>query len=103
MAGLAYLFLPLTGLAAYMKGRDARTRFHGLQAILFGFLWTVALFGCSEVSPLATVVCFGIGGLVWLGLMIPAFFGKDVRLPLVGRLLQRASLEPPGGEVPLEG
>lgn len=98
MAALSYLFLPISGLVAYLKGRKARTRFHGLQAILVGLLWPAALFACSTVSPGATQIAFGIGMLVWLTLLISSAAGGDLRLPFVGAALWRAAHASPGGE-----
>ena len=100
MAALSYLFLPISGLIAYLKGREARTRFHGLQAILVGLLWPAALFACSAVSPGATQVAFLLGALVWLILLISSAAGADLRLPLVGRTLWRAARTPPGSDEP---
>lgn len=101
MVALSYLFLPISGLVAYLKGRKVRTRFHGLQAILVGLLWPAALFTCSAVSPGATQIAFGIGTLVWLTLLISSAMGADLRLPLVGPALWRAAHASPGGEEPV--
>ena len=94
-AGLAYLFLPLTGLLASFKGRSARTRFHGSQAVVIGALWPLALWGASAVSPAATKVVFVIGAIVWLAYMLLALFGGNPRLPFIGRTLQRAAESDP--------
>jgi uncharacterized membrane protein len=101
MAGLAYLLLPISGLIAYFNGTSSRIRFHGLQAILIGFLWPLSLILCSKVTPGATQVAFVVGALVWLALMVPAFFGADPRVPGLGRLLRRAAEEDPAAEVEL--
>lgn len=91
IAGLSYLLLPVSGLFAYLRGRAARTRFHGLQAIALGTLWPVAMLAASKVSATATQIVFAIGALVWLGFMVLAFFGRDPRLPGIGRALKRAA------------
>jgi uncharacterized membrane protein len=101
MAGLAYLFLPVSGLIAYFNGASGRMRFHGLQAVLIGCLWPLSLIICSKVSPGATQVAFVVGALVWLALMVPAFFGADPRLPGIGKLLRSAAENDPSAEVPL--
>jgi uncharacterized membrane protein len=95
MAALAYLFLPITGLIAYFAGRTARVRMHGLQAVVLGIVWPAALYGCSEVSVGAAQAAWAAGGVVWLALMIPAAFGKDVRIPGLGRTLERAARASP--------
>ncbi|CAN5789813.1 hypothetical protein BH18ACT15_BH18ACT15_15440 [soil metagenome] len=97
MAALSYLLLPISGLVAYLKGRKARTRFHGLQAILVGLLWPVALLACSAVSPGATQVAFGAGALLWLTLLVSSAAGADLRLPVVGPALWRVALASPDG------
>jgi uncharacterized membrane protein len=99
MAGLAYLLLPVSGLIAYFNGTSGRIRFHGLQAILIGCLWPLSLILCSKVTPGATQVAFVVGALVWLALMVPAFFGADPRLPGLGKMLQNAAKEDPSSEV----
>ena len=101
MAGVAYLFLPVSGLIAYFNGTTARTRFHGLQAILIGCLWPLSLILCSKVSPGATQTAFVLGGAIWLALMIPTFLGLDPRLPGLGRLLQNAAEDDPSAGVAL--
>ena len=90
-AGLAYLLLPVTGLIASLKGKSARTRFHGSQAIVIGVLWPLGLFAASALSPGASKVAFLVGALVWLGYMLLTLFGGDPKLPLVGRALKEAA------------
>jgi uncharacterized membrane protein len=91
MAGAAYILLPITGLFAYFKGGDARTRFHGLQAIALGFVWPLVLIACSKISPGAAQIAFGGGTLVWLAFVLFTFAGKDPRLPLLGKRLEEAA------------
>ncbi|MDP9067649.1 MAG: hypothetical protein M3N53_04765 [Actinomycetota bacterium] len=97
MAALAYLLLPVSGLAAYLLGADARTRFHGLQAILIGLLWPLALYAASSMSAALTRVVFVAGVTVWLLLIVVAASGRDITLPAVGRYLERLSREDPRG------
>lgn len=89
MAGFAYLLLPVTGALAYFNGSESRMRFHGLQAVLLGILWPALLYAGSAVGSGATrIVAIG-GTLIWLVLMLTAFAGRDLRLPLVGKVLQQ--------------
>jgi uncharacterized membrane protein len=90
-AGLAYLLLPVTGLIALFKGRSARTRFHGLQAIALGALWPLALLGASAISAGASKAVFALGALVWIGFMVLAGVGANPSLPLLGAPLRRAA------------
>lgn len=95
MAALAYLLLPVSGLAAYLKGRSPRVRFHGLQAIALGLVWPAALYGCTFWTPGATQVCAAAGAAVWLGFLAATAFGSNPRLPVAGKFLQRAAREDP--------
>jgi uncharacterized membrane protein len=95
MAALAYVILPISGLLAYFHGSSARMRFHGLQAIAIGALWPLALYGASAISRRASQAVWIAGGLVWLVFMVLAGAGIDARLPVLGRLLQRAAARSP--------
>lgn len=95
MAWLAYLLLPITGLPAFLKGKDARVRFHGLQSIVYGLIWPAALFAAAYISSTATQIVFIAGALVWLALLVLTLTGRDPKLPLVGEFLSRASTAPP--------
>jgi len=92
MAALAYLFPPLTGMLAYSLGRAARVRFHGLQSVVFGFLWPAAVYAGSLAGATGTRVTFALGALAWLGLFALTLAGRDPRLP-GGRRLRSISGE----------
>ena len=95
MAALAYLLLPVSGLAAYLKGTSARVRFHGLQAIALGVVWPAALYACTYLSPGVTQLCAAVGAVIWIGLLVTTALGLNPRLPVAGRYLQRAASEDP--------
>jgi uncharacterized membrane protein len=95
MAALAYLLLPVTGLLAYFNSASARVRFHGLQAVLLGLLWPLAIYGFSALSASAGLVAWAGGAVVWLVLMLSAAAGRDLGIPLVGRYLRRAAEQGP--------
>jgi uncharacterized membrane protein len=95
MAGTAYLLLPITGLIAYFSGRDARVRFHGLQAVAIGLVWPLAMIACSKVTPGATQIAFAAGAVVWLAFLVFTLLGFDPKIPLVGGLLKRAAADDP--------
>ena len=103
MAALAYVLLPVSGLIAYLKGSSPRIRFHGLQAILLGLLWPLALYACAYVSPGATQACFAVGAVVWVLFAGAAAFGADPRVPLVGGSLRRAAAADPRAPAPAPG
>jgi uncharacterized membrane protein len=92
MAGLAYLLLPLSGVIAYFAGGKARTRFHGLQAVLIGAAWPLLLYGASLVGARITQVFFAVGALVWLGFLIGAAIGRDPKIPGVWKALRRLAI-----------
>lgn len=89
MAALAYLLLPVTGLVSYLMGTTARTRFHGLQAILLGLLWAVALYAAALGPAVAVQLAFAAGAFLWLGFLIVTAFGRNPRFPVVGGRLER--------------
>ena len=89
VAAAAYLFLPVTGLVAYLAGRDARTRWHGLQAIAIGLVWPLGLYFAGLGPSVAVRVVFLVGAVVWLGFLVVTGIGRDPRLPIVGSVLER--------------
>jgi uncharacterized membrane protein len=91
VAAFAYVLLPISGLIAYLKGVTARTRFHGLQAIVFGAVWPVVLFAATWTTPLVTQVVGAAGALLWIALIVTTAAGRDLQLPLVGRPLRAAA------------
>jgi uncharacterized membrane protein len=90
MAALAYLLPPLSGLLAYSLGRDRRARFHGLQAVVFGFLWPAAIYIGSLLGPTGTRIAFALGALTWIALFAMTALGRDPLLP-GGRRLRSLS------------
>jgi hypothetical protein len=86
VAALAYLVPPISGLIAYLRAPDMRTRAHGLQAIAFGLLWPVLLYGGSALSERATQVVFAVGAILWLTLGIAAGLGRGVMVTFFERL-----------------
>jgi uncharacterized membrane protein len=91
MAGLAYLFLPLTGALAYFRGRTPRVRLHGLQSLILGALWPAALYLGSAISPTVTVLVALAGAVVWVTFFLTALAGRDLLIPGAGPYLERAA------------
>ena len=91
MATLAYLLLPLSGIAAHLGGGTARIRFHGLQAICFGTVWALALYGGSAISTAVTKIVFVAGAVLWVLFLVGTLIGRDPRIPMLGPLLERAA------------
>lgn len=84
MAAFAYLLLPVTGLIAYLTGRDQRVRTHGLQAIVVGLVWPLCLYAAAFGPAVAVQIAFGVGAVVWLGLLVLTMFGRNPLLPVIG-------------------
>jgi uncharacterized membrane protein len=100
-AGLSYLFSIIGGLIFYFGEKQNRfVRFHAMQSILFNAFWIVLfivfftvqsiLYATVILSPLAIVLTcltfllpFAILTL-WIILMVYAFQGKYVKLPVLG-------------------
>jgi uncharacterized membrane protein len=93
VAALSYLLLPVTGLLALGFGSETRTRFHGLQSIVFGLVWALALYAASAVSASATKLVFGVGALSWLLLFGATLAGRDPKLPGIGAVLAKAAAD----------
>jgi hypothetical protein len=86
MAALAYLLPPVTGLWAFARGADVRTKAHGFQSIVLGTLWPIGLYAGSWITPGATQAIFVLFAIAWLGLMLSAALG---RAPLAMGLARR--------------
>ncbi|HEX2240286.1 MAG TPA: hypothetical protein VHJ82_03995 [Actinomycetota bacterium] len=89
MSALAYVLPPLSGAVAYLKSSSPTVRFHGLQSVILGVVWPIALYVGSAISRLATNVVFAAGFLVWAVLLVTTARGGAFRLPLVGSLCAR--------------
>jgi uncharacterized membrane protein len=97
VAALAYIFPPISGLIAYLRGRTERVRFHGLQAVLLGLLWPAALYVCSWFTPGATQVAFAVMGVLWLIALVGTALGRNPGLPGLRGVLATAAAESPRG------
>jgi uncharacterized membrane protein len=95
MAALSYLLLPLTGTIVFFFGSDARARFHGLQAVIFGLVWPITLYAASALGETATRLTFGLGAILWLAVLSLTAAGRNPSLPGLRPLLRRWSLGSP--------
>jgi uncharacterized membrane protein len=96
MAALAYVLLPISGMMAFFSQGSFRVRFHGAQAVAFGLVWPLVLYGSSALSATVTQITFVLGAVIWLALIATAATGRDLRLPLLGSFCARAA---GGGDV----
>lgn len=93
MAALAYLVLPVTGLAAYFSGRSPRVRWHGLQAIVLGALWPALLYLAAALSESLVLPVAAGGAAVWLLFLAGAAIGRDPSLPWLGPKLRELATD----------
>jgi len=88
-AALSYLLGWITGIAFLLIEKDSFVRFHAMQStITFGSLTIITLipFVGWILSPIAMMVGF----ILWLVLMYQAYQGKELELPVVGKLARQA-------------
>jgi hypothetical protein len=90
MAALAYLVPPLTGLWAFARGADVRTKAHGFQSIVLGTLWPIGLYLGSLITPGATQAIFVCFAGVWLGLMLSSAAKRDLLAAGLARRIEEA-------------
>jgi uncharacterized membrane protein len=94
---LAYLLTWVTGLIFYLIDRRPEVRFHAMQSIIFGVVWTVVGF-IQKAGGTAISVLFGlvwIGCLVvWIVLLINAYQGRHFKLPVIGDFAEQQAQRP---------
>jgi uncharacterized membrane protein len=96
-SGLSYVFTWLTGLIFFLVDRRPEVRFHAMQAIAFGLLWTLVAvvrpympFPIDALLGLLWVVFF----VTWIILMIQGFQGKHFKLPVIGDFAEQQAGRP---------
>jgi len=100
-AGLSYLFSIVGGIIFYFGEKQNRfVRFHAMQSILFNAFWIVLFVVLFSVQSFlyASVILIPLGFVftcltillplallaVWIVLMVYAFQGKYIKLPVIG-------------------
>jgi len=109
MAAIAYLLTFITGAIIYLvtDKKDKYTRFHALQAVLYGIVLIIVIFiavvidivlgiGLSMVAgPLSCICCVGwiliVGAplVLTLYLMYQAYSGVMFKLPVLGDFAEK--------------
>ena len=93
-SGLAYVVTWITGLIFFFVDRRPEVRFHAMQAIAYGVVWTVVL----VLRPLLPGVLFGLLELAlfvgWIVLMIQGFQGNHFKLPVLGDFAEQQAGRP---------
>jgi uncharacterized membrane protein len=98
-SGLSYVLTWLTGLIFFLIDKRPEVRFHAMQAIAYGVLWTlVGIVGPRLPGPLDVLfsllwVAFLIG---WVVLLIQGFQGKHFKLPVIGDFAEQQAAGRPG-------
>jgi uncharacterized membrane protein len=96
-SGLSYVFTWITGLIFYLVDRRPEVRFHAMQSIVYGVLWTlVAVVRPSMPGPLdallgIVLVAFFVG---WVILLIQGFQGRHFKLPVIGDFAEQQAGRP---------
>ena len=88
---LAGIFFPIIYLTSEPTKRDRLIRFHAFQSIMFVSLWILVRL-VSFASPAARSIAgwIEIGFLAtWLLLIVAAYRGKKIKLPLIGKLAEQ--------------
>lgn len=93
MAALAYVFPPLSGLLVYALSDVPRSRWHGLQSVVFGAAWPALIYVASLLGAPATRLAFAAGAVLWIALLTATALGSDPRLPGGRRLKAFAEAE----------
>jgi uncharacterized membrane protein len=96
-SGLSYVLTWLTGLIMFLVDKRPEVRFHAVQSIAFGVLWTlVGLIGPRLPGPLDLIFSFlWLAFLIgWIVLMIQGFQGKHFKLPLLGDFAEQQAGRP---------
>ncbi len=108
---LCYLVIlpPITPVVMLLlEKKDPAIRFHSLQGLFLGLVSLVAIFGLEMFAqaagqvarPLEVIINLVIllagGGvfLLWLLLLIRAYQGKSVKIPIIGDEAARRALSP---------
>ena len=96
-SGLSYVLTWLTGLIFYFVDKRPEVRFHAMQSIAYGVIWTlVGVVGPRLPGPLDLLfslvwVAFLIG---WVVLLIQGFQGKHFKLPVIGDFAEQQANQP---------
>lgn len=113
-AGASYLLLFITGLLVYFNEQNNRyVRFHAMQSILltgvitvFGVVASILSALCFDISARTQLLVFAALGsgiaviaavvvlCAWLGMMVAAWTGHDIHLPIVGAYAERYAAPP---------
>jgi uncharacterized membrane protein len=96
-SGLSYVLTWLTGLIFFLVDRRPEVRFHAMQSIAYGVLWTLILvvrpYMPGPIGALLGIVLFAFF-IGWIVLMIQGFQGKHFKLPVIGDFAEQQAGRP---------
>jgi uncharacterized membrane protein len=96
-SGLSYVLTWLTGLIFYLVDKRPEVRFHAMQSIAYGVLWTliavVRPYMPGPVGALFSLVLFALF-IGWIVLMIQGFQGRHFKLPVIGDFAEQQAGRP---------
>jgi len=96
-SGLSYVLTWLTGLIFFLVDKRPEVRFHAMQSIAYGVLWTlisvVRLSMTGHIGELLGIVLFAFF-IGWIILLIQGFQGKHFKLPVIGDFAEQQAGRP---------
>ena len=96
-SGLSYVLTWLTGLIFFLVDKRPEVRFHAMQSIAYGVLWTliavVRPYLPGPIGALLGIVLFAFF-IGWIVLMIQGFQGKHFKLPVIGDFAEQQAGRP---------
>jgi uncharacterized membrane protein len=96
-SGLSYVLTWLTGLIFFLVDKRPEVRFHAMQSIAYGVLWTLVAvvrpYLPRAVGALLGIVLFALF-IGWIILMIQGFSGKHFKLPVIGDFAEQQAGRP---------
>jgi uncharacterized membrane protein len=96
-SGLSYVLTWLTGLIFFLIDKRPEVRFHAMQSIVYGVLWTliavVRPYMPGPIGALLGIVLFAFF-VGWIVLMVQGFQGKHFKLPVIGDFAEQQAGRP---------
>lgn len=96
-SGLSYVLTWLTGLIFFLVDKRPEVRFHAMQSIAYGVLWTliavVRPYMPGPIGALLGIVLFAFF-IGWIILLIQGFQGKHFKLPVIGDFAEQQAGRP---------
>jgi uncharacterized membrane protein len=96
-SGLSYVLTWLTGLIFYLIDKRPEVRFHAMQSIAYGVIWTliaiVRPYMPGPISALFGLVLFAFF-IGWIVLLIQGFQGRHFKLPVIGDFAEQQAGRP---------